>query len=196
MNYGGLSLDYQGGGHRHFIRACHNGGATGRNAFHFFINNYGGSSTASSSPGIGNACRFIIDASAIVSNPVHRFVNGAEILSGDIYFLNNGTGIKFGNNFSRIFENGNLHLYTDDAFYIDLGSTANALHMGGAGNCRVAGSLRCVGTIIYLGVGNPDTQGLHVTWNKSGGNGEVIFHNQHGGEAGGFHWEECNSSNV
>ena len=196
MNYGGLSLEYQGGGYRNFIQSRHNSGYAGRNAINFFINNLGGSSTASSSPGVGNACSFIMDASVIVSNPVHRFEIGADFVGGDIYFPNNGAGIKFGKNFSRIFNNGNLHLYTDDAFHINLGSTANALHMEGVGNGKVAGSWRCAGSTMNFGVGNPDTQGLHVTWNKSGGNGEVIFHNQHGGGAGGFHWEEWNSSNV
>ena len=49
---------------------------------------------------------------------------GSMGLAGNLTFPNNGNGIVFGAGFSKIFDNANLHVYTDDVMYFDTGSTA------------------------------------------------------------------------
>ncbi len=45
-------------------------------------------------------------------------VNGNAYINGNILQTNNGTGISWGNNYSKIKDNGNLQILTDDYFYI------------------------------------------------------------------------------
>lgn len=46
--------------------------------------------------------------------------------SGTIYFPNNGAGLVWGSNFSTIYDNGHLHINTDDNMYLDI-ANVNAL---------------------------------------------------------------------
>jgi len=45
-------------------------------------------------------------------------VNGGERIQDDIFKPNNGSGITWGSNFSKIKDDGNLNILTDDSFYI------------------------------------------------------------------------------
>lgn len=43
-------------------------------------------------------------------------------MTGNLYFPNNGNGIIWGVNYSKIYDNSNLHIYTDDVTYFESNS--------------------------------------------------------------------------
>jgi hypothetical protein len=45
--------------------------------------------------------------------------------NGDLQMQNNGSGVVWGNNYSKIYDDGNLHIDTDDLMYIKAPNTLN-----------------------------------------------------------------------
>ena len=60
-----------------------------------------------------------------ITNPSNYtlHVNGSQYTNGTIYFPNNGAGLNWGASYSRIYDNGNLYITTDDAMYIQAPTT-------------------------------------------------------------------------
>ena len=59
--------------------------------------------------------------------------------SGNISFPNNGVGINWGNNYSQIYDDSNLHISTDDTLYINAPTLCSIT----TPNCSLSGSLTC-----------------------------------------------------
>ncbi|KAJ3026595.1 hypothetical protein HDV00_011710, partial [Rhizophlyctis rosea] len=116
----------------------HTSGGYPGNALDFFINT-SGSAGGSSAPGTGNLNAFTIDASATVAynqfqtQAIYQCNAGLNMNSGNISFPNNGASIRFGADYSKIYDNGDLHIYTDDNMHIDLGTMADALFLNSNG---------------------------------------------------------------
>ena len=115
-----------------------------------------------------------------ITNPSNYtlHVNGSQYTNGTIYFPNNGAGLYWGAAVSRIYDNGNLYIVTDDAMYIQAPSTisvtspttsfsgtvnASGLNTSGSGQVAlVSGGSSNPG---YLAIYNPsNTRVGYVGW--------------------------------
>jgi hypothetical protein len=138
--------------------------------------------------------------------------SGAIKLAGDINLTGTSGAIKFNGTSSKIYDNLQLHIYTDDNMYFDVASATPLLltnttatfnvNVSTAYNISCARSLTmdtvCQG--VYGGFllsGNTDTrtaaensyynlQGLYCSWNQDNGGGRGSFVCNKGGGSGGF----------
>jgi len=198
---GGVAFEYSTGGYRHWMVSRHHGGQQAGNAIDFYIGSTGGQ-WVSSAPGVNNVRRFAIDASVVAVEGVPlRATNGIDltgahlnISNGSIYIPNNGNGIVWGNTVSKIYDDAQLHIYTDDNLYVDFSGQAGALSMNTSG-ANFLGVVKTSNGTANLGC-NPYQSGAYMRWNYSGGNGEVNFMCQRANAVGGFNWLQFNNSNV
>ena len=87
------------------------------------------------------------------SGAKHAFqINGTEYahidstgltMTTNISFPNNGAGLTWGNNYSQIYDNGNLNISTDDYMYIYAPTSCTIT----SPNTSLSGSLTCTNII-------------------------------------------------
>ncbi|KAJ3049448.1 hypothetical protein HK097_009558 [Rhizophlyctis rosea] len=197
---GGIAFEYDTGGYKHWIVSRHHGGQVSGNAIDFWLSNQPNAGQyGATALGVQSTRHFIIDASAVVVVPAapFRVHQGIEMNGGNINLPAIGASIRWGNNVSRIYDDGDLHVETDDFLHFDCGSLKDALYMNRDGFNKFQGGLQTTNSTVNLGFGTPTTQGLWMFWNRSGGQGESVFMNQRGGGgAGGFEWQNWSNSNT
>jgi hypothetical protein len=88
----------------------------------FVINQANTSLTNRDEYGLGSELLTVTNGGSVgigTSTPSQKLdVNGQAIIRSNILQNNNGSGIIWGSNFSKIKDDGNLNILTDDAFYI------------------------------------------------------------------------------
>jgi hypothetical protein len=83
-------------------------------------------------------------------------------MSGNIYFPNNGTGLIWGSNYSKIYDNANLHIFTDDVTNFESGNGSGPFYWRtGVSNSGTGGTTRMTLTGPDLSVtGNVTASGF------------------------------------
>jgi len=198
LTYGAIAMEYQTGGYIHWISSRHHGGQIAGNAIDFYIANQPASGQGgSSSPGVGNSRRFVIDLGVVAVEGVPLRVNaGIELNGGNVQIPVGGNGICWGATASKIYDDAQLHIYTDDNLYFDLSGQSSAFSMNTTG-ATFLGTVRTAGKTVNLGIGTPDIQGTYICWNRSAGSGRTSIINQiGGGNSGGFEFLTFASNNT
>ena len=83
----------------------------------------------------------MIDTAAVVVNTVPLRVHADIIVAGgEIQIENDGRGIVWGNNASKILDDCDLHIYTDDVLHFDIGAHRNAMTLDTSSNVKIDGT--------------------------------------------------------
>jgi hypothetical protein len=144
----------------------------------------------------------LITASNLASNNITVGNFRATSISMGTNIINFGTGtnigLNWGSGFSRIYDDGQLHIYTDDNMYFDIGGTdrlyINGTGLGVCNNTIVSllcvngdaggnGALQVVSTTSTINNGKSQDGASFKAW--SDGNNILQFYNSAGGYRGG-----------
>jgi hypothetical protein len=73
-------------------------------------------------------------------------ISGNTKFNGPLAFDNNGTGLVWGNNYSKIYDDGILHINTDDSLYLSAPSNLNITTPNTTISGNITANKMCIGT--------------------------------------------------